>query len=83
MKNKSFIFWGLIGSGVLFILTLIIRPLFSVFSLPEIQASAFLDENKQDPESEVATKVAKQLLSQGQIVAHISARSPAQGPACA
>ncbi len=102
MKNKSFIFWGLIGSGVLFILTLIIvgniltigdnlaeihpivsyafygitvlllfflivRPLFAVFSLPEIQASAFLDENKSDPGAKVATKVAKQLLSQGQL----------------
>ncbi len=102
MKNKSFIFWGLIGSGVLFILTLIIvgniltigdnlaeihpiasyafygitvlllffliiRPLFAVFSLPEIQASAFLDENKKDPGAKVASKVARQLLSQGQL----------------
>ena len=102
MRDKSIFFWGLIGSGVLFILLLIIvgniltigdnlaeihpivsyvfysitvlllffliiRPLLAVFSLPEIQASAFLDENKREPGAKVATKVAKQLIRQGKL----------------
>ena len=102
MKNKSIIFWGLIGSGVLFVLLLIIvgniltigdklsdfhpvagyafygitvlllfflivRPLLAVFSLPEIQASVFLDNDKQAPGAKVATKVARQLIRQGRL----------------
>ncbi|MEM9829645.1 MAG: DUF697 domain-containing protein [Bacteroidota bacterium] len=102
MRNNNILFWGLLGSGLLFVLLLIIigniltigdsiaeihpylsyafylvtalllffliiRPLFSVFSLPEIRAGQFLDEDMSDPGSKVARKVAKQLVSQGQL----------------
>ena len=102
MRNKNMIFWVLLGSGILFILLLIIigniltigdnlaevhpylsysfyvvsvlllffliiRPLFSVFSLPEIKAGQFMDEDKSDPGSKVSRKVARQLISQGQL----------------
>ena len=104
MKIKPMLFWGLIGSGLLFILALIIigniltigdqlaqvhpavsitfyivtvlllffliiRPLLAVFSLPEISAGKFLDNDETDPGPKAAIKVAKQLLRQGQLSA--------------
>ena len=60
----SYVFYG---TTVLLLFFLLVRPLLAVFSLPEIQASVFLDENQREPGAKVATKVAKQLISQGQL----------------
>ena len=60
----SYVFYGI---TVLLLFFLLVRPLLAVFSLPEIQASVFLDKNRQEPSAKVAIKVAKQLISQGQL----------------
>ncbi len=95
-------FWILIGSGLLFVLSLLIigniltignnlqeihpflsiafyvvtalllffllvRPLLSVFSMPEIQASDYLDLDKTTPGSKIATKTARTIMRQGRL----------------
>lgn len=101
-KSSAVTFWILIGSGLLFVLSLmvmgniltignnlkevhpalsiafyvvtvlllfflLVRPLLSVFSLPEIKASDYLDEDSTIPDHKEAAKTARTLMKQGQL----------------